>query len=102
MKVLFATSESYPYAASGGLGDVAFALPKALKKKNVACRVVMPLYSKIPWELRKDMKFIKAISVPVAWRSQYCGIFDCYAGWLFSGRYDAFGSSYRSILRRGI
>lgn len=76
MKVLFATSESYPYAASGGLGDVAFALPKALKKKNVACRVVMPLYSKIPWELRQEMKFIKAISVPVAWRSQYCGIFE--------------------------
>ena len=35
MRVLFATSEAYPYAASGGLGDVAFALPKALKKKNV-------------------------------------------------------------------
>lgn len=76
MKVLFATSEAYPYAASGGLGDVAFALPKALKKKNVGCRVVMPLYSSISPELRATMKFVKSISVPVAWRSQYCGIFE--------------------------
>lgn len=76
MKVLFATSESYPYAASGGLGDVAFALPKALKKKNVACRVVMPLYSSISPELRATMQFVKSITVPVAWRNQYCGIFE--------------------------
>lgn len=76
MKVLFATPESYPFAASGGLGDVAFALPKALKKKNVCCRVVMPLYSKISQEFRSQMKFITSIGVPVAWRSQYCGIFE--------------------------
>lgn len=80
MKVLFATSESYPFAASGGLGDVAFALPKALKKKNVGCRVVLPLYSSVSAELRATMKFVKSISVPVAWRSQYCGIFEAKYG----------------------
>ncbi len=76
MKVLFATSEAYPYAVSGGLGDVAFALPKALRKRLVGCRVIMPLYSCIPENLRCTMRFITHITVPVAWRSQYCGIFE--------------------------
>ena len=62
MRVLFATSEAYPYAASGGLGDVAFALPKALKKKNVSCKVVMPLYSSIKQELRDQMQYITSVS----------------------------------------
>ncbi|MBQ5590787.1 MAG: glycogen synthase GlgA [Clostridia bacterium] len=76
MKILFASAESFPFAVSGGLGDVAYALPKALRKKKVGVRVVMPLYSKIPEHFRKEMKFITSISVPVAWRSQYCGIFE--------------------------
>lgn len=32
MNVLFCASESNPFAASGGLGDVAGSLPKALVK----------------------------------------------------------------------
>ncbi len=76
MKILFAASECFPFAVSGGLGDVAYALPKALKKKKVGVRVVMPLYSKIADQFRDSMKFITSISVPVAWRNQYCGIFE--------------------------
>ena len=53
MKVLFASSEAYPFAMSGGLADVAGALPKALRKRLVGCRIVMPLYSCIPDELRE-------------------------------------------------
>ena len=43
MKILFAASEIFPYAKSGGLADVAAALPKAL---NSLAEVfsVMPLY----------------------------------------------------------
>ncbi len=76
MKVLFVTSEAYPFAVSGGLGDVAGALPAALRKRFVGCRVVMPLYEDISQELREQMTFIGSISVPVAWRRQYCGIFE--------------------------
>ena len=72
MKVLYAASEAYPFAMSGGLADVAGALPKALRKRLVGCRVVMPLYSTIPDELRENMNFITHITVPVAWRRQYC------------------------------
>ena len=76
MKILYATSEAYPYAMSGGLADVAGALPKALRRRLVGCRVVMPLYSSVPEELKADMKFITSITVPVSWRRQYCGIFE--------------------------
>lgn len=80
MRVLFATSEAWPFAMSGGLADVSGALPKALRNRLVGCRVVMPLYDTIPQELRREMKFIKNITVPVAWRNQYCGIFEMRIG----------------------
>ncbi|MDD5160578.1 MAG: glycogen synthase GlgA [Sulfuricurvum sp.] len=45
-KMLFAASEVYPFAKSGGLADVAYSLPRALKNLY-AVTVVMPLYSMI-------------------------------------------------------
>lgn len=80
MKVLYAASEALPFIASGGLGDVAGSLPQALRKRLVGCRVVMPLYDNIKQELKDTMKFITNICVPVAWRRQYCGVFEAKSG----------------------
>lgn len=80
MKVLYCTSEARPFAATGGLADVAGSLPQALRQRLIGCRVVMPLYEDIPQELRDTMKFITSLSVPVAWRRQYCGVFEARAG----------------------
>lgn len=80
MKVLYAASEALPFMASGGLGDVAGSLPQALRKRLIGARVVMPLYDGIKQELKDSMKFITHICVPVAWRRQYCGIFEARAG----------------------
>ena len=76
MKVLYATSEALPFAASGGLADVAGSLPQALRRRLVGCRVVLPLYESVPQELRDQMTFLTSLSVPVAWRRQYCGVFE--------------------------
>ncbi len=76
MKVLYVASEALPFAASGGLADVAGSLPRAMRKRLVGCRVVMPLYESIPQEMRENMKFLTSLSVPVAWRRQYCGVFE--------------------------
>ncbi|MEA3498905.1 MAG: glycogen/starch synthase [Campylobacterota bacterium] len=46
MSVLFCTSEMYPYAKSGGLGDVAQSLPEALRKKTKVY-TILPLYQTI-------------------------------------------------------
>ena len=80
MKVLYCTSEARPFAATGGLADVAGSLPQALRQRLIGCRVVMPLYEDIPQELRNTMKFVTSLSVPVAWRRQYCGVFEARSG----------------------
>ena len=80
MKVLFCASEALPFSATGGLADVAGSLPQALRSRLIGCRVVVPLYDSTPQELRDQMKFITSISVPVAWRRQYCGIFEAKVG----------------------
>ncbi len=80
MKVLYAASEAVPFIKSGGLGDVAGALPSALMKKGAEVRVVLPLYQEIPEELKKTMRRIEEIWVPLAWRNQYCGIYEAKVG----------------------
>ncbi|MCH4239017.1 MAG: glycogen synthase GlgA [Oscillospiraceae bacterium] len=80
MKILYCTSEARPFAATGGLADVAGSLPQALRQRLIGCRVVMPLYEDIPQELRDSMKFVTSLSVPVAWRRQYCGVFEARSG----------------------
>lgn len=74
MKVLFAVSECVPFVKSGGLADVAGALPKELKKLGLDVRVILPKYSLIAQKYRDKMKKIKEITVQVGWRKQYCGI----------------------------
>ena len=44
MKVLFACSEAYPLAKTGGLGDVGGALPRALARLGVQARLLLPAY----------------------------------------------------------
>lgn len=80
MNVLYVASEARPFAASGGLADVAGSLPKALKKKEVDCRVIMPMYGIIPNEFRNSMRKIADFTVPVGWRHQYCGLFEINLG----------------------
>lgn len=47
MKICFIASECYPYVKTGGLGDVAGSLPKALADHGSEVRVLLPLYSGI-------------------------------------------------------
>lgn len=76
MKVLYASSECAPFVKTGGLGDVAGSLPNALREKNVDARVILPLYRSIPQEYKDRMRYINHIYIDIAWRKQYCGIFE--------------------------
>ena len=77
MKVLLVASEANPFIKTGGLGDVVGALPKALSKKGVDVRVVIPKYKGIREDLKNKFSFVKWFMVKVGWRNQYCGIFEC-------------------------
>ena len=48
MRVLFVTPECAPWVKTGGLGDVAAALPAALITEGVDVRVLMPAYRGVP------------------------------------------------------
>ncbi len=50
MKVLFCVSEAVPFAKTGGLADVAGALPAALQKLGHDVRVVLPRYRDVSTE----------------------------------------------------
>ena len=51
-RVAFVGSECYPFVKTGGLGDVMYALPRALIRENCEVRVLLPLYRCIPQKFK--------------------------------------------------
>ena len=72
LKVLFVTSECAPFAKTGGLADVAGALPKALAGRGIDVRVVMPLYAGIDWHSLETLE--GTVVVPMGRGRGYTGI----------------------------
>lgn len=71
MRVLFVTSEVATVFKLGGLGDVSYALPAALKRLGVDIQIVLPYYARIKlksvkclgplavsWEGRRELVFV--------------------------------------------
>ena len=78
-KVLVASPEVMPFSGTGGLGEVAGSLPRAvnhMEDSEIECRVIMPLYGSVKPEWREKMTFLGHKDIPVSWRSQYMGIFE--------------------------
>jgi len=67
MRIAILSSEVVPFAKTGGLADVAGALPKALAKHDVDARVILPLYQQID---RSVLSAAVIEDVPVQWRGQ--------------------------------
>lgn len=74
MKILFVSTEVQPFIKTGGLADVAYALPKALKEAGVDVRVIMPKYGDISIDYKSNMRLLASYGVNVGWRNQYCGL----------------------------
>lgn len=73
MKVLFVSAEVVPFSKTGGLADVAYSLPRALRKLGVDVRVM----SSRNFHNRKvDVKEEHLVNteVEVGWRKQYLGL----------------------------
>ena len=74
LQVLFAAFEAVPFMKTGGLGDVAGSLPKALLAKGVDVRVIMPKFKTIPEEYKSKFTHVTDFYLPLGWRNAYCGI----------------------------
>lgn len=75
MNILYAVSEAAPFSKTGGLGDVAGSLPKALCRAGEDCRVILPLYGSVDAKWRERMTFCFYTYVHLSWRIQYCGVY---------------------------
>ncbi len=67
MRIALLSSEVVPFAKTGGLADVAGALPKALAEHDVDARIILPLYQQVDRSLLNDSVIEE---VPVQWRGQ--------------------------------
>ena len=76
--IAFIGSECYPFVKTGGLGDVMYALPKALVKQNCDVKVILPRYKCIPWEYQQKMVYKGAFQMSLCedGRSFYVGIME--------------------------
>ena len=76
--VAFIGSECYPFVKTGGLGDVMYALPKALVKQNCDVKVIIPRYKCIPWEYQQKMVYRGSFNMSLCadGRSYYVGIME--------------------------
>ena len=73
MRVLFVSSEVSPFAKTGGLADVALALPRALPELGVEIAVVMPKYRTVTG--KSDMEASVRFDVEVAGEPKSCVAF---------------------------
>ena len=67
MKVLFATSEAYPLIKTGGLGDVAYGLPRALQQADADVRLLLPAYQDLMPKVA-EVHALGTLVVQGAWR----------------------------------
>ena len=76
--IVFIGSECYPFVKTGGLGDVMYALPKALIAQNCDVKVILPRYKCIPWEYQEKMVYRGAFEMDLCsdGRSFYVGIME--------------------------
>ena len=76
--IAFIGSECYPFVKTGGLGDVMYALPKALIEQNCDVRVIIPRYKCIPQKYQEKMVYRGAFDMDLCadGRTYYVGIME--------------------------
>lgn len=74
LKVLFVASEAVPFSKTGGLADVAYALPKALRNLEVDARIMISKNFNLMPEIEEKLELLTHFEVEVGWRKQYVGI----------------------------
>ena len=76
--IAFIGSECYPFVKTGGLGDVMYALPRALVAQNCDVKVILPRYKCIPQKYQEKMVYRGAFHMDLCadGRTYYVGIME--------------------------
>ena len=76
MKIVFAASEAAPFVKTGGLGDVAQALPEALAQyKGNEVLLFLPYYAKIKRNQKFEVERVAEFETMLSWRHAYVGLY---------------------------
>ena len=77
-KIAFVGSECYPFVKTGGLGDVMYALPRALLREDCEVRVILPLYNCMADKYKKLLKYVGSfmMDLTLEGRTFYVGIME--------------------------
>ena len=76
--IAFIGSECYPFVKTGGLGDVMYALPRALIRQGCSVRVMLPNYACIPKKYKDQMAYRGSFMMDLCQdgRAFYVGIME--------------------------
>lgn len=85
LKVLFVSTECYPYAKAGGMGDVVGALPKYLRYHDVDASVILPVYDRPLFHQHFEVIFESQIDFPDRTRSFQIREYQNQYGFSFYG-----------------
>ena len=103
--VAFIGSECYPFVKTGGLGDVMYALPRALAKLNCDVKVILPRYRCIPqkWQDRMIYRGSFHMDLCADGRSFYVGIMEyVWDGVVYdfidNEEFFSYGSPYTNLI----
>ena len=92
MKVLFLTSELCDFVKTGGLADVAKALPVELFKRNHDVRIMVPCYNRIPnyfdYPVIADLSLTnQQNSTSIEFKVRQAKLADCVTVWLIENEH---------------
>ena len=90
--VLFASFEALPFVKTGGLADVAYALPRAINKDKFNIRVVLPLLMPIKEKYYDKLEYLDHIYIHSGYINEEANIYQ----------YDLDGIKYYFIENDGL
>ncbi len=70
LKILYLSAEVVPFAKTGGLADVAGALPKAIRSLGHDIRVAMPRYGRVDSDRFHLKRLLDTVSIPMDERQE--------------------------------
>ena len=76
MHIVFAAPECLPYAKTGGVADVAGALPREIVRQGHRATVYMPLYRQAQKHLKETRVAIPSITIPFPYYNRFVSVVD--------------------------